>query len=266
MITYTYDSAGQMTGAADAYATLTIAYDNDGRVGTLATSGPGTGQPTVTLTYGYDQLGDETSVKDSLSSQGLTSYVYDSDRRLTLITTSYSGTAGPQISFNYDPGSRLTSTLRQIGSSTTATEVNTTITYNAANRVVTATSSSSVYHGFFWSTTPLATQVYNYDNASRLTAETDAKGTASFTYDSAYELTGATGSRSESYSCDLNGNRNRTGYHTTVMNEMSTAPGHTYTYDNAGNLASDNNGSAITTYSYDYAARDFFAQHSHFAF
>ena len=30
--------------------------------------------------------------------------------------------------------------------------------------------------------------------------------------------------------------------HTTVMNEMSTSPGHTYTYDNAGNMISDNNG------------------------
>ena len=44
----------------------------------MVTSGPGTGQPTVTLTYSYDQLNDETSVTDSLSSQGLTSYTYRS--------------------------------------------------------------------------------------------------------------------------------------------------------------------------------------------
>ena len=45
--------------------------------GTDATSGPGSGQPTVTLTYSYDQLGDETSVTDSLSSQGITTYTFN---------------------------------------------------------------------------------------------------------------------------------------------------------------------------------------------
>ena len=58
--TYTYDADHEMTGATDPYATLTFTYDKDGRVVTMATSGPGTGQPTVTLTYSYDQLGDET--------------------------------------------------------------------------------------------------------------------------------------------------------------------------------------------------------------
>jgi YD repeat-containing protein len=127
LITYTFDKANQLTGAVDSFATLTFSYDNDGRLQTDATSGPGTGQPAVTLTYGYDQVGDETSVTDSLSSQGLTTYSFDADRRMTLITTNYGGTAFPQISFGYDPGNRLTSISRQIGSSTTATEVNTSI-------------------------------------------------------------------------------------------------------------------------------------------
>ena len=55
-----------MTGAADSFATLTFTYNNDGELATDVTSGPGSGQPTVTLTYSYDQLGDETSVTDSL--------------------------------------------------------------------------------------------------------------------------------------------------------------------------------------------------------
>jgi RHS repeat-associated protein len=135
--------------------------------------------------------------------------------------------------------------------------VNTAVSYDAANRVVTMADSVSVHNNFppGWTTTPLATQVYSYDDASRVTAETDAEGTASFTYDNANELTAVTGSRTESYSYDLNGNRTGTGYHTTVMNEMSTSPGNTYTYDNAGNMISDNNGTTITTYSYDYENR-----------
>ena len=255
--TYTYDAAGQMTGATDPSATLTMTYDNDGRVGTIVTSGPGTGQPTVTLSYGYDQLGDETSVKDSLSSQGITSLAYDAGQRVTSITQSFGGTSGPQVLDSYDNGSRLTSISRQIGSSNTATHVNTTITYDAANRVVTMTDGVSVFQGFGWNTTPLATQVYNYDNASRVTAETDAEGTASFTYDSANELTTVTGSRSESYSYDLNGNRDSTGYSTGTENETNASPGATYTYDNAGNMISSTNTSThvTTSYTYDYRNR-----------
>ena len=229
-----------------------------GRMVTMATSGPGTGQPTVTLTYSYDQLGDVTSVTDSLTTQGVISYAYDADQRVTTIQQSFGGTVGPQLTFGYDYASRLTSTSRQSGTSSTATEVNTSVGYDAANRVVTMADSSAVYSGWgggSWTTTPLATQVYSYDHASRVTAETDAEGTASFTYDHANELTGVSGSRSESYSYDANGNRTGTGYSTGTMNEMSISPGHTYTYDDAGNLISDNNGTTITTYSYDYENR-----------
>src|SRR5262249_9872595 len=143
---------------------------------------PGTGQPTVTLTYGYDQVGDETSVTDSLSSQGITSLAYDADQQVTSITQYFGGTAGPQVVFGHDNSSRLTSTSRQIGSSAT-TETNTTITYDAANRVVSITDGQLTGGIFGWTFTPLATQVYSYDNASRVTSETDAEGTASFTYD-----------------------------------------------------------------------------------
>jgi len=254
-ITYTYDANNELTGVSDSYATLTFSYDNGGRLGTLVTSGPGTGQPTVTLTYSYDQVGDKTSVTDSLSSQGITTYSYDIVQRLTTITASYGGTAGPQVLFNYDNANRLTSTSRQIGISNTATEVNGTMIYDAANRVVTMTDGVSVYGFGGWNTTPLATQVYSYDNANRLTSETDAEGTASFTYDNTNELTGVTGSRSEAYSYDLNGNRTGTGYSTTIMNETATSPGTTYTYDNAGNLITAKTGSTVTTYTYDYHNR-----------
>jgi len=254
-ITYTYDADNELTGATDSFATLTFTYDKDGRLSTDVTSGPGTGQPTVTLTYSYDQLGDETSVTDSLSSQGIATYGYDNAQRVNEITTSYGGTAGPQVTFTYDNGSRLTVISRQIGSGSEATQVNSSITYDAANRVVTMTDSVTAYGFGGWSTTPLATQVYSYDDASRVTSEQDAEGTASFTYDNANELTAVTGSRTESYSYDLNGNRTGTGYSTTVMNETATSPGTTYTYDNVGNMITAKSGSTITTYTYDYRNR-----------
>ena len=124
----------------------------------------------MTLTYGYDQLGDETSVTDSLSSQGITTYTFDDAQEMTTITTSYGGTAGPQVAFTYDNGGRLTSTLAQIGSEYTATEVNTTITYDAANRVVTMTDGVvDIQRDWLDQHTPLATYTYSYDNANRVT-------------------------------------------------------------------------------------------------
>ena len=71
----------------------------------MVTSGPGTGQPTVTLTYSYDPSGDVTSMTDSLSGsgatgQGITTYVYDNALRLTTITQSIGGTAGPEVTID----------------------------------------------------------------------------------------------------------------------------------------------------------------------
>ena len=85
---------------------------------------------------------------------------------------------------------------------------------------------------------------------------THTEGTASFTYDNANELTGVTGSRTESYAYDANGNRTGTGYSTTVMNETLTSPGViTYSYDSAGNTISANSGGTYTTYTYDFRNR-----------
>ena len=66
-ITYTYDADNELTGATDAYATLTFTYDSGGNELTSATSGPGTGQPTVTLTSTYNAQHSLTSVTDNVS-------------------------------------------------------------------------------------------------------------------------------------------------------------------------------------------------------
>ncbi len=184
--TYTYNAEDQMTGAVDPYATLTFTYNSDGELETDATSGPGTGQPAVTLTYSYDQLGDEASVSDSLSSEGITSYSYDPKGEMTNISTSYGGTAGPQVTLTYDDGGRLTNLSRTIGG--TGTEVNTTFVYDSANRIVTTTDASDVFNEYMdrWTNTPIATYVYSYDDASRLTNEKDTEGTYTYTYDYPY--------------------------------------------------------------------------------
>jgi RHS repeat-associated protein len=236
------------SASKDAFATLTFTYDSGGNEITAATSGPGTGQPSVTLTSGYNPQHSLTSVADNISGNaGLTTYSYDAGQRLSAITTSYNGTAGPQIVTGYAANSQISSQSRTIGGSGTA--VNSTMQYDAADRQTTITDYVS-------GGAALATYIYTYDNGNRITSEKDAEGTASFTYDNSNELMGVTGSRTESYAYDGNGNRTGAGYSTTVMNEIATSPGViTYTYDSAGNTTSANSGGTFTTYTYDYRNR-----------
>ncbi len=101
-ITYTYDADNELTGADDAYATLTFTYDSGGNELTSATSGPGTGQPSVTLTSTYNPQNNLASVTDNVSGNvGITTYLYDAGQRLTTITTSYNGTTGPELVTTY---------------------------------------------------------------------------------------------------------------------------------------------------------------------
>jgi RHS repeat-associated protein len=224
---------------------------------TAVTSGPGTNQPTVTLACAYNQAGERTSMTDSLSSQGVTSYTYDAAMRVTSIAQSFNGTVYPQVTLGYNAASLVTSMSRKVGTSSTATEVNTTFSYDNANRMVTIQQSKAVWMGFGYNSTPLATIVYGYDAASRVTTQVDAEGTATFTYDNTNQLTAVGGSRTESYGYDANGNRNTTGYTTGTNNEMTASPGTTYTYDNAGNMISSTNTSThvTTSYTYDYRNR-----------
>jgi RHS repeat-associated protein len=253
IITYTYDADNELTGAKDTFATLTFTYDSGGNQITAATSGPGAGQPSVTLTSGYDPNHDLTSLADNLSSAGLTTLQYDAAFRLTTITTSYGGTAGPQVVLGYDPGNRDTSISRTIGGS--GTQVNTTLVYDAANRLTTILDGSNTPGSGSGggTSTAIATYVYGYDNANRVTTEVNAEGTVTYTYDSGGELLTARGSRTENYSYDSGGNRNMSGYTTSPGNELTASPGYSYTYDNEGNMTGETQTSTgdVWTFGYD---------------
>ena len=77
MITYSYDADNELTGVTDKYATLTFTYDSGGNQMSTATSGPGAGQPSVTLTSTFNPQHSLTSITDNLSSVGITTYAYD---------------------------------------------------------------------------------------------------------------------------------------------------------------------------------------------
>ena len=76
-------------------------------------------------------------------------------------------------------------------------------------------------------------------------------------YDNAGQLTGASGSRTETYSYDSGGNRATSGYTTAAANRVTASPGFTYTYDDEGNRGTktDTSTHVVTSYSYDYRER-----------
>jgi RHS repeat-associated protein len=198
------------------------------------------------------------SVTDNLSSQGITTYTYDLDERVTEVASSYGGTAGPQVAVSYDADSLIAAESRTIGGS--GTSVNTSYGYDSAERETTITDWQHTPEGSGGGvTTNLATYVYSYDKADLVTSEVDAEGTYTYTYDKADELTSAyeNGTPVGTYSYDLNGNQNGTGYSTGTDNEQTASPGYTYTYDKAGNLIAETNTSthSTTTYTYDYDNR-----------
>ena len=79
----------------------------------------------MTLTYSYDQLGDETSVTDSLSSQGITTYTFNGDaaddrdpnvvRRHRSQAPTPAGQTARTTTYAYDSMDRLTTTTDPLG-------------------------------------------------------------------------------------------------------------------------------------------------------
>jgi RHS repeat-associated protein len=255
-LTYTYDFHGELTGAIDPNAALTFTYDSGGNQITARTSSTG-GQPNVLLTSGFDANHHRTTLADNLTSAGLTTYTFDLALRLTQESQSFGGTSGPQVAFSYDAASNLTSLSRTIGGG--GTQVNTTLSYDVANRVTTIVHSTHTSGFGGGTTTPIVTFVYSYDSANRVTTEIDSPGpfTFSYSYDNANELTGVSGARAETYTYDSGGNRTMTGYSTGSDNELTASPGATYTYDAEGNMTgkTETSGGNVWTYTWDYRNR-----------
>src|SRR5215468_239963 len=83
--------------------------------------------------------------------------------------------------------------------------------------------------------------------------------TTSYGYDNIYQLLSATGgATAESYTYDAVGNRltsSAGSYGYNNSNEMNTAPGATFTYDNNGNTLSKADSTGATNYSWDFENR-----------
>ena len=163
-ITYTYDSAGQLTKEADASGTTSFQYNSVGERTSMSQPGD-----TVT-TYGYDADGQLTSEEIAYGggTRAQYDYTYDADGN-RLAETTPQGTQ----QYAYDALGRLTSATNPGGSTQG-------YTYDAdGNRVSLSVGSQ--------------TTTYDYNADSELTSATDVSGTTTYSYDQDGNQTGVSG-------------------------------------------------------------------------
>lgn len=264
---YTYTPWGQQetvrapataehSSAAD--STTTDVYDLDGQL----TSSTQPGGVTTTMTY--DQVGNlKTAAGSGADAATATrSFTYDGDGQVKTAATSEAGAVGARDhqaataeSFGYDDRGDLLSASGSAGSSS--------FSYDDDSAPLTRTDAAG-------------TTSYGYDTAGRLSTVDDASSgtrltygynkleqvssvkygatgqTRTFGYNDSHELTsdtlvqGATTLSGITYGYDDNGNltsKTTTG--------VAGASANTYTYDYADRLATWNNGTTTTDYSYD---------------
>jgi RHS repeat-associated protein len=242
--TYTYNSDGWLKTEQDNYSTYSMSYDADGHLAVVDNNGT-PAAPRLILTLTYDGLGNRTGLTDNYG--GSISYLYDADSSRTWESMTVSGTQGPQVTLSYDADQRMTSILR--ATSSTGPTITSNYAYDNADRVTTITHSSS-------SAGALATYLYSYDAASQLQQYTGPEGTLTYTYDLSGELTNVRDARLETYSYDLNGNRNYGSYTTASDNRLTADGTYTFGYDAEGNMTSKTRASDGENWTYTWDDRN----------
>jgi RHS repeat-associated protein len=245
--TYTYDKDGEVTAAQDAFSQYTMTYNAAGLVKSVDNGGT-TGVPHVSLTMAYDGFLNRTSLTDSLGGQ--VSFGYDLAHKLTSDELFLNSAWKANVTIGYDAAGRLTGITRTAPRGHTITS---SLGYDNADRL------TNITHQDATLLATLDSYTYGYDNANRLTSYQDGNSSLTYGYDNAHELTSASGTLNRSsfnatYSYDLNGNRNMTGYSTGTGNELKSDGTYSYTYDNEGNLTTQTTiaSGSVTYYSYDY--------------
>jgi RHS repeat-associated protein len=245
-MTYQYDANNRLTFEQDPNSSYAFTFDGIGELTKIDNLGTANA-PRVWLTFSYDAFGNNLKVSDNLNNGfPAISYAYDQDNNLALAAFKTFGNGRAYL--YYDQSDRLTTVTRDGGNG--GASISTVWSYDNADRVTGITHSSS-------SAGALATFTYGYDNASQLTSYTGPEGSLTYMYDNASELTGVGNARNESYSYDLNGNRNMTGWSTGGNNRLTGDGTFTYVYDNEGNMLSKTrlSDSQQWTFTWDYRNR-----------
>jgi RHS repeat-associated protein len=203
--TFSYDAAQRLSTATDPLTGLSVSYGY-AATGDVASLQYGTGGPSRTFTVdSLGRLATEKLVASDGSTAAATTYGYDNDDWLTSRTTSGLAGAGANA-YGYDGLGRLTSWTGPDGKQTsygydaasnrtTVTNANgiRTSTYDARNRLVSATGAGAPSATYTWSARGTLESVtggltgnttYTYDAFDHQMSAAAAAGTDNYVYDS----------------------------------------------------------------------------------
>jgi RHS repeat-associated protein len=232
--TYGYDALSRLATATNPNGTVTIGYDNRGRVSSVTDV---FGQ---VVGYAYDANSNRTQL--SLNSGTSATYQYDVLNRLTQLADA----ASLNTTFGYDVTNKLTSRTLPNG-------VATAYQYDGLDRLTRLTHSKGA--------NTLADFQYQFNAVGSITQIIDGAGTHNYTYDTRDRLTAAThpNQTNESYMFDDVGNRTASqqgsSYTYQTFNRLVAANGSSFGYDAKGNLTSKTDASGSWTYAWDYENR-----------
>jgi RHS repeat-associated protein len=248
--TYTYDRNSNRLSADDGSIKYNYAYDNTDLL-TQVDRISGT-NPTISFQYEYDKVGNLTKADELTGAtvNASTAYTYDSRNLNSSIAQTGTGLVSKLVEFTYDAQGQTARIERYLGTTPTVSpQLSTLNTYDTYGRLTAIEQKNS--GGV------IASSLYEFDNLNRLTSETIDGVNRQIRYDKIDQVKTVTGSNSEAYTYDENGNRKNGGYATGVNNQLLNDGTYSYEYDKEGNRTKRTNTAtgAVDNYTWDYRNR-----------
>ena len=246
VISYSYDTAGRKATMSDPFGTTIYTYNARGELTQVKDPND------KTVAYQYNDGGLRTQMTDQFD--GVTGYTYDNANRLTTVTDPDEN----ETDYTYDDDGRRTRMDLPNGTYTL-------YTYNSRSWLTAITHKKS-------DTSTFLSISYEFDDTGNPIQATENNGDVTgYTYDDLYRLTRETKEDDQeeviydySYEYDAVGNRTKrtdeetqseTDYTYNNMNQMTAAGNITYTYDDAGNMATKVVNQETTTYTWDFRSK-----------
>jgi YD repeat-containing protein len=245
--TYTYDKNSNLLSADDGNIRYDYSYDHTDlleRVDRIS----GT-NPIVSFKYDYDEIGNLTKAEELVANSvtATTIYKYADPRYLnTEIIQTGVGLRSKDVKFGYNATGLNTKVERYLDG---LLKLTTTNAFDPFGRLTGIEQKNSVG--------VIASDSYDLDILDRLTAQTKDGLNRTIGYDDTDQVKTVTGSNSEAYTYDLNGNRTGGGYVTTSGNRLLSDGTYNYQYDAEGNRVKRTKivGGAVDEYAWDYRNR-----------
>jgi len=262
-INTTYDNAGRLRSGTEKdqsgnkLSTVISTYDSLDRPTIVENTGT-PGVPATVMTYGYDAVGNQTSLSTTVGGAAdfVNVYSLDALNRVTRIDqvkaapTASTLLRDKRIDLFYNSLGQYTRIDHYEDTRGAEFAFGSVYSYDDSHRL------TGLYH--FRSPTYFSNTTWTFDAAGRITGQTSGDGTVSFANDKTSQLTGAdfSGQTDETYTYDAAGNRTNAGYATYANSNRILNDGtYSYEYDLEGNRRKKISTNESTEYAWDRRQR-----------